>query len=76
MGLLAYKQPKKFWLGGSKGVINRLAWAHMMKRELKKDPTYFDQVIFSDECILREQQCGSVYLRGPRGVKFADRYVR
>jgi len=49
MGLLAHKQPKKFWLGGSKGVKNRLAWAHMMKRELKKDPTYFDQVIFSDE---------------------------
>jgi hypothetical protein len=48
MGLLAHKQPKKFWLGGKNGIANRMKWATLMK-----DPGYFDSVIFSDECFLK-----------------------
>ncbi len=51
MGLLAHKQPKNFWLGERNGVQNRFNWANITKRELKKDRAYFDQVIFSHECV-------------------------
>jgi hypothetical protein len=52
MSLPAHKQPKNFWRGGRNGAQNSLDWAKIMKRELKKDPAYLDQVISSDEYML------------------------
>jgi hypothetical protein len=53
MGVLAHKQPKKFWLGSKNGITNRMKWATLTKEELRKDPGYFDSVIFIDECFLK-----------------------
>jgi hypothetical protein len=36
MGLLAHKQPKKFWLDGKNGVKICLDWSYIMKPELKR----------------------------------------
>jgi hypothetical protein len=47
-----------------------------MKKNLREDPEFFDSVIFSDECYLKAEKCGNIYVRGPRGHKFAKRYVR
>ncbi len=47
-----------------------------MKKKLKKDPAFFDSVIFSDECYLKADKCGNFYVRGPRGFKFSKRYIR
>jgi hypothetical protein len=63
-------------LGAKDGIANRLKWATMMKKKLAKDPCYFDSVIFSDECFLKPQRCGSVFVRGPRSHKFANRYIK
>ncbi len=47
-----------------------------MKKELRNDPSYFDYVIFSDECYLKPKKCGTVFVREPRGYKFARRYIK
>jgi hypothetical protein len=46
------------------------------EKKLSKDPNYFDSIIFSDECILKTQECGYTYVKGPRSHKFSDRYIR
>ncbi len=53
LNLPPHKQQKKFWLGSKNGIANRLKWAILMSKRLKRDPSYLDSVIFSDESILK-----------------------
>jgi hypothetical protein len=43
----------------------------------KEDPRrFFVKVIYSDECCFEAKQCGRTYLRGPRGYRFSEKYIK
>lgn len=49
MKLGAHIKSRSFFVGNEKGQQARLVWARRMSKFLKKDPSFFDKVLWSDE---------------------------